>query len=201
MSKVTAKLKALVEADIIEPVTEPTEWCAPIVVAPKRNRQDIRICVNLRKLNPAVKREKYVLPTFEDISSKLQGCKVFSKLDAKDAYHQLPLHPESRRLTTFITPIGRFSFKCVPFGISSASEIYQRRISEILAGEERVAVNQDDVLLGGIDDPDHDVRLVRVKAKLADAGVELNEPKCEYSKPEVIVIFSSLLRTMDPYVQ
>ena len=80
----------------------------------------------------------------------------------------------------------RFALKRLPFGISSASEIYQRRITEILADEPRVAVNQDDVLIGGVDDPDHDVRLARIKTKLDDAGVKLNEPKCAYKKPEVI---------------
>jgi len=64
-----------------EEVTEPTDWCAPMVPVVKPNGK-IRICVDLRKLNEAVKRERYILPTLEDVAPKLPGAKVFSKLDA-----------------------------------------------------------------------------------------------------------------------
>ena len=186
LPKVSKKLKYLVETDVIMPVDEPTDWCAPIVVAPKRNSDDIRLCVDLRRLNRAVKRERYVLPTLDDLAAKLEGCTHFTKLDAKDAYHQLLLDEESRKLTTFITPIGRFCFKRLPFGISSASEIFQRRIADIVADEPKVAVNQDDILVGGVGERDHDERAERVQAKLGEAGVEFNMDKCEFKVKEVV---------------
>ena len=67
----------------IEEVTEPTDWCVPMVPVVKPNGK-IRICVDLRKLNEAVKRERerYILPTLEDVAPKLAQAKVFSKLDA-----------------------------------------------------------------------------------------------------------------------
>lgn len=174
------------------PVDEPTAWCGPIVVAPKRSCDDIRVCVDLRKLNRSVKRERYILPTFEDIAAKLQSC-VFSKLDAANAYHQLPLDGRSARLTTFITPMGRFCFKRLPFGISLASEIDQKRMEDLLSNINRVAVNQDNVIVGGVDDEDHDQRLAKVEAILDNARVELNRPKCVYRVPELI-FHGSVLR-------
>ena len=107
----------MLEAGIIKEVTDPTDWCVPIVPVVKPNGK-ISICVDLRKLNEAVKRERYILSTLEDVAPKLAGVKVFS--NASSGYWQIPLHPESSRLTTFITPNGRFCFRRLPFGITSA---------------------------------------------------------------------------------
>ena len=66
---------------MISPVHRPTEWCAGIVVVPKRNGQ-VRICVDLTKLNESVHRERYILPSVEQTLPHFGGAKIFSKLDA-----------------------------------------------------------------------------------------------------------------------
>lgn len=86
-----------------------------------------RLYVDLKRLNEEVKREHFVLPTADEIISILSGAKVFSSLDAASRFWQIPLHPDSCRLTTFIMPFGRFCFRRLPFGISSAPEIFQRK--------------------------------------------------------------------------
>ena len=148
MPKVKQELKRMEEAGIIEKVTEPTDWCSPIVVVPKASG-DIRICVDLRRLNREVRRERYVLPTLEDMVTKLNGPTVFTHLDLTSGYYHLKLHSDSTKLTTFITPYGRYCFKLLPFGISSASEIFQRRMTETLEGVEGVEASQDDILVAG----------------------------------------------------
>ena len=85
---VEAELKRMKDEGIIEEVTERTECCAPIVPVPKKNGQ-VRICVDLKKLNEAVTRERYVLPSLDDIAPSLQGSKVFSKLDAASGFWQI----------------------------------------------------------------------------------------------------------------
>ena len=90
------ELKRLEELDIIEPVTGPTTWVSPIVVVPKSSGQ-VRICVDMRDANKAVKREKHSLPTIDDLVADLNGATVFSKLDLSSGYHQLELAPENRR--------------------------------------------------------------------------------------------------------
>lgn len=86
-----------------------------MVPAEKKNKDQVRVCVDLKKLNKAFKR-LYVLPTLEDIAPKLAGAKVFSTLDASSGFWQIPLDPDSQKLTTFITPMGRFCFRRLPFG-------------------------------------------------------------------------------------
>lgn len=67
----------VVTSGVIQPVKEPTEWCAPMVAVPKKNKDQPRICVDLKMLNKAVKREKYVLPTIDDILPKSQVPRCF----------------------------------------------------------------------------------------------------------------------------
>lgn len=112
---------------------KPTDWCAPMVPVLKKNG-NVRICVDLKKLNEAVKREHFMLPNLGDISPRLAGSTLFSKLDASSGFYQIPLHPDSCELTTFITPMGRYCFRRVPFGITSAPEIFQRKMTDLLRG-------------------------------------------------------------------
>lgn len=144
--KVKTELERMVKCGVIQEITEPTEWCAPMVAVPKKSGQ-IRICVDLKQLNKAVKREKFVLSTIDDILPKLAHAQVFSLLDAASGFWQLPLHMECAKLTTFITPFGRYFFRRLPFGITSAPEIFQGEMSAILKDQEGVAVFMDDILV------------------------------------------------------
>ena len=174
----------MLEAGIIEEVTDLTDWCAPIVPVVKPDGK-IRICVDIRKLNEAVKRERYSPPTLEDVAPKLAGAKVFSKLDASSGYWQIPLHPKSSRLTTFITSSGRFCFRRLPFGITSAPEIFQKRMANLLKDQEGVAAIQDDTIVFGRSVAEHDARLQQVFATIEKSGLKLNEKKCEIQKPKI----------------
>jgi len=158
------ELNGMLEAGIMEEVTEPTNWCAPMVPVVKPNGK-IRICVDLRKLNKAVMRERYILPTLEDVAPKLAGAKVFSKVDVSSGCWQIPLHPESSRLTTFITPSGRFCFRRLIFGITSAPEIFQKRMTNPLRDQQGVAAIQDDIIVYGRTEGEDDTVLQRIEAE------------------------------------
>lgn len=104
--RVEDKLVELLSKDIIEKVMEPSRWVSPLVVVQKDNG-DIRLCIDLRQLNKAVIRETHPLPTMEDVRWRLNGAVYFTRLDIKDAFHQLELDDESKPLTTFITHKGK----------------------------------------------------------------------------------------------
>ena len=129
--RVKKELQRMKDLDVIEDITEPTDWVSPMVPVVKKNG-DIRICVDLKRLNKAVQRERYLIPSFEEIVHKLKGSTIFSKLDAQSGFWQIPLDPETAKLTTFISPFGRYFIKRLPFGISSAPEIFMRIVSGIL---------------------------------------------------------------------
>ena len=169
---------------VISKVEEPTEWCAGMVVVPKQNGR-VRICVDLTKLNESVCRERHILPSVKQTLAQIGGAKFFSKLDANSGFWQVELARESALLTTFITPFGRFCFNRLPFGITSAPEHFQRRMSEILSGLEGVVCLVDDILICGKTQAEHDERLIAVLTRLSEAGLTLKKEKCELNRTSI----------------
>ena len=184
LPKVKAKVEQLERQGVISKVDQPTDWCAPMVVVQKSN-EDVRVCVDLTKLNDQVKRERLILPSVDNVLAQLSGRKIFSKIDANSGFYQIQLAEESTLPTTFITPFGRFCYNRLPFGITSAPEHFQKRMQSILAGVEGTVNMTDDTLVFGRDQNEHDERLEKVLAKIEKAGITLNSDKCEYSKTRV----------------
>lgn len=156
-----------------------------MVPVEKRNKEQVRVCVDLKHLNKAVKTERYILPTLEDIAPNLAGAKVFSTLDASCGFWQIPLDASSQKLTTFITPMGRFCFRRLPFGITSAPEIFQRQMSTLLKDHKGVVVVMDDILVYGATKEEHDDRLNAVLKTFRDSGLKLNKAKCHFAKSQI----------------
>ena len=109
--------------DHITKVTEPTDWVSSKVTVMQNG--NLRICSDPKDLNKAIRREHYPIPTLEEVVASTPGAKVFSRIDAKSGFLHIKLEYESSLLTTFNTPIGRYRWLRLPFGIKSAPEIYQ----------------------------------------------------------------------------
>ena len=184
LSKTKAEIERMLDLGVIKKVEVPTEWCAPMVVVPKANGQ-VRICVDLTKLNLNIKREFHPLPAVDCTLGKLGDAKVFSKLDANSAFWQRTLAEESKLLTTFITPWGRFCFERLPYGISTGSEQFQKVMMETLEGLEGVECQIDDIVVHGKNQEIHDKRLHQVLKCLEKANITLNKEKCEFNKSQI----------------
>ena len=172
------------ELGVIEKVDQATEWCSGMVVVPKANGK-FRICVDLTKLNKSVYRERHVLPSVEQTLAQIGGAKVFTKLEANSGFWQVGLSEDSRLLTTFIIPFGRFCFRRLPFGITLAPEFFQKGINDILNGLEGVVCMIDDVLIYGRTQAEHDRNLPAALKWIQKSGLTLNPDKCEFSKPSI----------------
>ena len=184
MKPVKQELERMERLGVIARVSQPTDWCAGMVVVPKPNHK-VRICVDLTHLNQSVCRERHPLPAVEQTLAQLADARIFSTLDANSGFWQIPLSLESALLTTFITPQGRYCFHRLPFGITSAPEHFQRRMSDLLSDLEGVVCMMDDILVYGRTTEEHDERLVRVLHKLRQAGLTLNRDKCQFSQTQV----------------
>ena len=184
--KVEAELKRLEDLDIIEKVEGPTPWVSPIVAAPKpKNPEQIRICVDMRMPNQAIKRTRHIMPTLDDILIRLNGACVFSKLDLNSGYHQLELDEESRNITTFSTHSGLRRYKRLNFGVTSAAEIFQNHIAEQLADIQNAMNTSDDILVHGRNQQEHDEALIKVLNRMREAGLTLNKDKCQFSRDTI----------------
>ena len=133
------------ERVIIKKETEPTDWISSMVVVAKPNK--IRICLDPKDLNKALKKPKYQMPTLEELLPKLNNAKVFSTLDAKDGFYKIALDDASSKLTTFWTPFGRYRYLRMPFGISTAPDEFECKLQENVADLPGVEVLRDDMSL------------------------------------------------------
>ena len=184
--KVEDELQRQQDLDIIEEVDGPTPWVSPIVVVPKpKNPEKIRICVDMRAPNTAIRREHHITPTVDDIVAQLHRSTAFSKLDLNHGYHQIELAPESRYITTFSTHVGLRCYKRLSFGVCSAAEIFQNAIGEILHDIPGTLNISDDILVHGVTTEQHNESLTRVFQALSDKHVTLNKEKCEFNKSSV----------------
>ena len=127
----------MAEKDVLVPVAESTEWVSKMAVVHKANGK-LRYCIDPQSLNAALKREYYKLPVLDDVLPKLTNAKIFSKLDVREAYWHFRLDEESSKLTTMITPFGRYWWRRLPCGLKVSSEIFQRKLDEALEGLEGV---------------------------------------------------------------
>ncbi|XP_062535563.1 uncharacterized protein K02A2.6-like [Armigeres subalbatus] len=158
---VKTKLEQLLSRDIIEVKIGPTSWVSPLVVVGKTNG-DVRLCLDLRRVNEAVLRERHPMPVEDEYLARLGRKMIRSKLDIREAFLQVELETESRDVTTFITSLGLFRFKRLPFGLVTAPEAFQRIMDEILTGCEGTYWYLDDVIIEGATVEEHDSRLNEV---------------------------------------
>ena len=175
--QVAKELKKLEQDGIIEDVKGPTPWISPLVIVPKPNGT-VRLCVDMRRANQAIQRERHANPTVDDVIHSLNGATMFSKIDLKSGYHQIKLSEESRFITAFSTPKGVKQFTRLNFGTNSASEIFQHVISERLHGIPGVLNISDDILIYGKTPEEHHKSLNAVLQRLSQHGLTLNKDKC-----------------------
>lgn len=150
-----------IDEDIFEkvPDDEPITWCSPIVVQPKPKFAGmssdklelhmIRASVDLRVPNKHMERSRISqAPVVEDFIHKFHDCTIWTKLDLRQGYHQLVLHPESRSIATFSTPWGNFRPKRLVFGAKASQDLFDKEMNRIFGDIPRCLNQRDDILIG-----------------------------------------------------
>ena len=179
--RLKAELQRMEDLEIIKPVTEPTDWVSSLAIAHKPNG-GLRICLDPRNLNKAIRRNHHQMPTTDEIFSKMAGAKYFTKMDASNAYWQIPLDDESLRLLTFNTPFGRYRYLHMPYGIHSASEICQSHIASIIENIPGTANCQDDIIIWGSTLEELHERTHICLQAIRKSGLKLRKNKCQFDK-------------------
>ena len=163
--KLKTELNRLVQLEALPSVDQPTEWTSQFVATMKKSG-DVRICIDPKPLNEALRRERYQLTVLDEILPELSKARVFSKVDLSSAFWHLSFDEESSLLTAFSTPFGRYKWLRLPFGLNVSSEIFQKRLCQAFEGLPVVLCIADDILIHGKDDQEPDENLERFDENL-----------------------------------
>ena len=162
-----------------------SEWAAPIVPVVKPDKS-IRVCGDYKvTINSALEVDQHPLPNPEELFVSLSGGAKFTKLDLSRAYQQILLDDNSREYVTINTHKGLYRPTRLPFGVASASAIFQSKIEQVLQGIPMVVCRVDDILVSGKTDEEHLATLNEVLSRLGSAGLRLKMSKCSFMQPSV----------------
>ena len=188
--KLKSELERLTDIGVLMPVDEPTDWVSNLIIATKESG-DLRLCLDPQQLNKALKRERYPLPVIDDVLPDLSRAKVFTKVDARNGYWHMQKDDQLSKLTTFDTPYRRYRWKRLPFGVSVASEIFQKRLNQALDRLDGLLTVHDDVVIYGVGETeeeataDHNAKLKQFLQQCKERGVKLNKKKLKQLCKEI----------------
>lgn len=178
------EIERLVRAGVLRKVNR-SEWAFPTFIIPKKDGT-VRVITDFRELNKRIKRLPYPLPKIQDLLLKLEGFTYGTSLDLNMGYYHIELHPFSSQLCTFVLPWGKYEYTRLPMGLCNSPDIFQEKMSELMAGLEFVKVYIDDLLvLTKGDFEDHLVCLGRVLDRIAQAGLKVNATKSFFARGEL----------------
>ncbi|XP_046404731.1 uncharacterized protein K02A2.6-like [Ischnura elegans] len=184
-NKVEAEIDRLVREGILSPVSD-SEWGSPIVPIVKKTGE-LRLCADFRvsSLNDSLIINRHPIPRIEDLFNTLQKGRTFSKMDLSQAYQQICLDDQSKKLCTISTTKGLFMYNRVPYGVASAPGIFQKIMETILAGIPGVVCFLDDILITGENNDVHKERLYEVCNRLKVSGLSVSKKKCEFFRKSI----------------
>ena len=162
-----------------------SEWAAPTVYIRKKSKE-IWVCADFSTgLNAALKDDHYPLLSPEEVFNKLNGGKVFSKIDVSEAYLQIPAEENSSKLLCINTHRRLYKFDKLAFGIKVAPAISQQVMDTMLGGFDFTFAYLDDIVISSKTKELHREHLNKVFAVIREFGFKVNESKCDFCMNEI----------------
>ena len=184
--KVLDELKDMEKNGVIE--KSESEWASPLVIVTKRDG-GIRLCVDYRELNKTTKFDAYPMPSVDEMLDQIGNAQFISTLDLAKGYWQVPLCPEDKEKTAFISPNGLYQFVTMPFGLSGAPATFQRMMDSILRGTGSFAgVYLDDIVIYSEDWESHLNHLKEVLHRLSEANLTIKMKKCVFAAQDCVYL-------------
>ncbi|SLM33751.1 gag polymerase env [Lasallia pustulata] len=177
-------LDKAIKAGIIQKLISPA--ASPVMFVPKADGS-LRLVVDYGRLNDIMIKNRYPLPLISDMLNRLQGAKIFTKLDCKDAYNHVRIKGGDEWKIAFCTRFGLFEYLAIPFGLTNAPATFQAFIDKALGEflDIIVVVYLDDILIFSKDETKHEEYVRQVLAALQCHGLHLKISKCAFNVTEV----------------
>lgn len=189
--EINRQVKKLLTDDLIE--MSRSNYNSPLILVPKKStdgQPKWRMCIDYRQLNKKLVQDRFPMPRIDEILDGLGKAKIFSVLDLQSGYHQIPLEPESRKITSFSTDRGYFQWKVLPFGINVAPASFSRMMAIAFANlkVEEAFSYMDDLIVIGLSERNHLNNLRKVFETCRRVNLKLNPEKCNFFKHEVLFL-------------
>ena len=170
----------LKQAGAIKEIFYP-QWLANTVVVKKKTGK-WRVCVDFTDLNKACPKDPFLMPRIDQLVNATVGHPRMSFLDAFQGYHQIPLAVEDQEKTAFVTPVGNYHYKVMPFGLKSAGSTYQRMMIKMFESRlgKTIEVYIDDMIVKSKLVSEHLADLTNIFEILRWHKLCLNASKCSF---------------------
>ena len=182
--KLREEVERLVKFGVLRKINR-SEWACPMFVITKPDGS-LRSLADLRELNKRIKRKPFPIPKITDMLQKLEGFSYATSLDLNMGYYHIELTPDSSRLCTIVLPWGKYEYRKLPMGLCNSPDIFQEKMSELMAGLEFCRAYIDDLLVvskGNFEQ--HLDHLEQSLTRLSEAGLKVNATKSHFCKTEL----------------
>jgi len=162
-----------------------SEWGSPTFIIAKK-QGTVRFLTDFREVNKRLVRKPFPIPKITTVLQELEGFQYATQLDLNMGYYTIRLDPDASKICTIVLPWGKYSYKRLPMGISGSPDIFQEKMSSLMATLEFVRTYLDDLLVISKDDfNDHLDKVKEVLKRLRQANLRVNVSKSTFAQSEV----------------
>ena len=179
LEEIKKQIKELLDKGFIRPSSSP--WVSPVLLVEKKDGS-LRMVVDYRGLNEVTIKNKYPLPMINDLFDRLQGAKVFSKIDLRSGYHQLKIREQDIPKMAFTTMYGLYEYTVMSFGLTNVPAYFMNMMNKVFMEflDKFVMVFINDILVYSKNEEEHKEHLRLVLEKLREHQLYAKFSKCEF---------------------
>jgi hypothetical protein len=144
-----------------------------------------RFCIYFRKVNDVTKTDSFPIPRIDDCIDTIGQAKFVTKFDLLKGYWQVPLSPQAKPISVFVTPDGLYQCIVMPFGMKNAPATFQRLMNHVIHGLEGCVIYTDHAIIYSETWEEHLLRIRAFFERLAAARLTVNLAKSEFAQAYV----------------